>query len=802
MEKNKIPFFLFYLQIESNINLIKFQNINDEEISKKLNNKIQTIIKEKKSKNEKIGLNWLSLIGINIPEKYKNKFFLDVFDYIQIMSNNSEYFKNNNKIKKKFIDFICEKIINLCFDFKNFDQDKILSLDYKNNNDEILSFLINSEKYLLDSIFLENCKNDLNYENEKLSEKEIKKYYSNINNDFNDILNKLDLNCLNNNNTISDFIFLLKSIIIKIIDSKDFRNLNEKEINKFLNITERLKNECLNRKKITDEDEKNDKELLKIIEKFNNTYLIMKEILILFKKNNSKFHYFITFPQEMKIIDSNYNFKLIKMQKILKEVPIIIQENNSIYCNLKNEYVISPFPIYFYEDPIEFNIFSLSYSDVKISISNVFVEPSELFINLKSSTIKFGEFCKILLDFSKIKNIKELILNKKGKFIFEFTLNFKTSNNIILNKKVKIEYNSIPFSIDLICKNFELESFKLKGDFFSNEKLIFEIKNNQNIDNLNYIINIWSNKPQKLPKPNISEETKNKFIINIPEIKDKNLLQCQCDIIFHEYFIIPIKIDSFIKPLEFDFNVFDYNSYIFSDKSDFILSKKFLKKNKKLEFHLKFQVNKIDEEKIFYGDFIINNENSEFIIIKEEKNVRISNKIYDLKMLIEFNENIEETKYSKKIILNINNIKKEVNINIIFNCHKISSYSKYNFKTQEFEYSRQNLNINKSYNKELILNYLDILTDTDKINFDTKTIEIYNKLNIKIISFNNILNIETINENYEFNNKNETYLFIIFENNNWFPLINIFEDNIFQDFEQIKLKNISSEQKKKMAKKQ
>ena len=803
MEKNKIPFFLFYLQIESNINLIKFQNINDEEISKKLNNKIQTIIKEKKSKNEKIGLNWLSLIGINIPEKYKNKFFLDVFDYIQRISNNSEYFKNNNKIKKKFIDFICEEIINLCFDFKNFDQNKILSLDYKNNNDEILSFLINSEKYLLDSIFLENCKNDLNYENEKLSEKEIKKYYSNINNDFNDILNKLDLNCLNNNNTISDFIFLLKSIIIKIIDSKDFRNLNEEEINKFLNITERLKNDCLNRKKITDEDEKNDKELLKMIEKFNNTYLIMEEILNLFKKNNSKFHYFITFPQEMKIINSKINFKLIKMQKILKEVPIIIQENNSIYCNLKNEYIYSPFPIYFYEDPIEFNIFSLSYSDVKISISNVFVEPSELFINLKSSTIKFGEFCKILLDFSKIKNIKELILNKKGEFIFKFTLNFKTSNNSKLNKNVKIKLISIPFSIDLICKNFELEKdFKLKGNFFSNEKLIFEIKNNQNFDDLNCIINIWSNKPQKLPKPNISEETKNKFIINIPETKDKNLLQCQCDIIFHEYFIIPLKIDSFIKPLEFDFNVFDYNSYNFSDKSDFILSKKFLKKNKKLEFDLKFQVNKIDEEKIFYGDFIINNENSEFIKIKEEKNVRISNKIYDLKMLIEFNENIEETKYSKKIILNINNVKKEVNINIFFKRHIISSYSKYNFKTQKFKYSRkQNLNIDKSYNNELIINYLDILTDTAKINFDTKTIEIYNKLNIKIISFNNILNIETINENYEFNNKNETYLFIIFENNNWFPLINIFEDNIFQDFEQIKLKNISSEQKKKMAKK-
>ncbi len=113
--KTLIPFWLYCLRLECPINIIQFHGIEDSNFSSIINELIQNNLKNKIKKNEKIGINWLSLIGCNVPYEFKNIFLSDFHEFLITILKDKEF--KINSTKNKIIKEIIKEIFNNDLDY-------------------------------------------------------------------------------------------------------------------------------------------------------------------------------------------------------------------------------------------------------------------------------------------------------------------------------------------------------------------------------------------------------------------------------------------------------------------------------------------------------------------------------------------------------------------------------------------------------------------------------------------------------------------------------------------------------------
>lgn len=649
----------------------------------------------------------------DVFKNFANDFIFKKFNKL----NDKKFITNYNTISSENQG----KDIYLNYDINsiNFGNDKYFDSWFKNKN-------INNSLYIsLKQQFINNIfeTEDGFFENKFINLSETEETENKFINNLNQFeLSYIDftINLINNRFTSLQFMKIPKFLYNCVFDSNKVENyfdiFQNNENNEKINFNESIKNWCyifdLNEEMLEKSSYfdslitliKNKNNNIKVF-KFKNNNIENEELyfsdLFIFKINNKFKNFYVS--KDYDDINNKYAYHIII--PLMNNEIIYLNENNQLQINnllTNNDY---NFDIQIKDNFIDDIMFYGISQDLNINYSDFddIIDQKKYFPLCRSfdqqvatQHIKyinsnnyfnafFKEFDLNLLNFVSLKNKLE-----NNSFIFNKNKNTNMlKNNIFLNQNTKYLINNMLFS-DL--KNIDLYTQLI------NKKFINQFNINRKI----YISNIYYKKNNKYIKTknqliyeikeNININLNNK-IVNILGFKNSNRI-----IDFSNYFD-----DSLM--FEYEYDLFDTDFFVFENDDLKLNDFKVKKQNPLFMFNFKSQVNNIKNTKILYSANINKSENeigTPLIKITNENENKLNEFLYSYR---------KNKKYKKSID------KKD---GIIY-CLKSTNIKKKDIKTISNSFGMIADNINFSENEVLI----DINNEIKNITVEKKFVNEY-----------------------------------------------------------------------------
>ena len=159
----------------------------------------------------------------------------------------------------------------------------------------------------------------------------------------------------------------------------------------------------------------------------------------------------------------------------------------------------------------------------------------------------------------EIQKIRRILKLKAGETICEV--------------EIEMQILTVPIQLLFSCEKYNLEFkdsiYHLKTNLlFSNEKVVFNIQNYIKGDNNKIKVRIDSLEGNTSKEPKICIEDDNKLIVNIPSIESNEVrrINCKIECFISQNYKIPIIIDSAIIPINYTFQIYDYNNHSFTSE--------------------------------------------------------------------------------------------------------------------------------------------------------------------------------------------------------------------------------------------
>ena len=387
------------------------------------------------------------------------------------------------------------------------------------------------------------------------------------------------------------------------------------------------------------------------------------------------------FLPEDKQSNKSVDFSQLNENSDLLKLPIISIVNNTVTCSYPSlKLNFGPYISSLYKDPIKINFTSLVKS-LSMTIKDIDDDYKYL---LKCSVNNSNGLAQLEIKIPPMKNEednKEIVTIK-----CRIEFNSPGSGNCLLDCEFNIEI--IPFNAIIYCKEYKIakksdSEYNLCLTHISSGSIINFYIGNYNIDKeIKYTYQLESLENNTSDKPEIEKDKNNlKFILGKKsEINIKRLI-CQLIINFSDSMTMKIKIDCFLIPFDFKFEIYDYNSKRFSeqltifvkgnyDNYDFINKISYLRPNK---IPLYFQV--FFPKYSYKGNLTISYTNSKYIKVINSENIPKNfdnNFTFNFDLIIDENNFIYDMYTNKKdlyeksfrISLKIMDVTKNVDISI------------------------------------------------------------------------------------------------------------------------------------------
>ena len=253
------------------------------------------------------------------------------------------------------------------------------------------------------------------------------------------------------------------------------------------------------------------------------------------------------------------------------KVPIISIVNNSVSCSYPNlKLNFGPYALSLYSEPIIINFTSLV-KNLNTEIKDIEEQYKRL---LKCYVDNSNGIAQLKITIPRITSVEK----EKELFNIKCKIEFLSPGcrSYILDCEFNIEI--IPLYLIAYCDEYNLAKISDENYIFnlteilSGNSINLHFKN-YNIDKkLNFTFKIESleNNPSEKPKIKKSNEDLEIILGNKNQQTAKRLV-CLLTINFNNSVKIFIKIDCFLIPFDFKFEVFDYNTKSFSNKIDVYL---------------------------------------------------------------------------------------------------------------------------------------------------------------------------------------------------------------------------------------
>ena len=421
-----------------------------------------------------------------------------------------------------------------------------------------------------------------------------------------------------------------------------------------------------------------------------------------------------------------------------------------------------------------------------------------------------------------------------------------TAGNSNCEVEIEMKILTIPIELLLSCENYKLEFineyYYLKtNQLFSKEKLVFKIQNYFKSDNLEIQTRIESleGNTSKEPKIEWGDDT---LSVNLPGIENNEAkrINCKIEIYISQNYKIPIIIDSVIMPINYSFQIYDFLSHCFvSNKLELLLPTsnysygnfiKYLPNNNIIEIKLNLLISipyknkkidakiKTENEFKYYGKKNVSFEYEEKKILIDKERTEFTCKIQiDCGNIItdkigtiicELEGIIHRIEISKKDF-NFNNFKlEEIDV---YKCHynKVDKTFRWDKIKESNElknkgiyvcpFGHWNFNI-VEYTLKNQDNYYNYVLNP--LPFTNKRFYISEDGIISELEYDKNYNQERAFKSGVYGFRNDNYALFGTCENEWYPLITDYEDDLFEThiFESLKQKYNYYIQKKSEAK--
>ena len=383
--------------------------------------------------------------------------------------------------------------------------------------------------------------------------------------------------------------------------------------------------------------------------------------------------------------NKHVNFSDLDEKSDLLKLPIISIVNNVVTCSYPNlKLNFGPYISSLYQEPIKINFTSLikTLSMVIKKIDKNFKPLLRTYVNNSNGLAQLEIMIPKIINKGKDKEIYKI------KCQIEFIS--PGAQNCLLDCEFNIEI--IPLNIIAYCKEYNLfrvdnENYNLCLTNISAGNKINFIFKNYNIDkNLDFTYKIESLENNTAEKPDIKKSKESlELILGNKEEKLLKKLNCKLFVNFYNNFNLIIKIECYLIPFDFRFEVYDYNTKTFTNNSIDLYLKgyqeieknkhgnfKYINRIRPNKFPLHFQVILPDYK--YDGKVEFKSSKTNYIKIKNN-NVPKSfknNFTFDLDLDIDDNiisiynntRNIFLNDKLFTVYLKLNNIKYEININL------------------------------------------------------------------------------------------------------------------------------------------
>jgi len=281
------------------------------------------------------------------------------------------------------------------------------------------------------------------------------------------------------------------------------------------------------------------------------------------------------FLPEEKPSNKTVDFSKLNEKSDLLKLPIISIVNNVVTCSYPNlKLSFGPYIASLYKEPIKINFTSLV-KTLSMSIKDIENQYRSL---LKCYVNNSNGLAQLEITIPKMANEEKdkEIISIKCKIEF----NSPGAGSCLLDCEFNIEI--IPFNAIIYCKEYEIakkseDTYALCLTQTAAGTPIHFCVGNYNIDKelkytyqLESLENNLSEKPEIQKKKGILE-----LVLGNKDEKTIKRLVCQLIINFSDSMYIKINIDCYLIPFDFKFEIYDYNSKIFSDSLDVYLRGKY-----------------------------------------------------------------------------------------------------------------------------------------------------------------------------------------------------------------------------------
>ena len=548
-----------------------------------------------------------------------------------------------------------------------------------------------------------------------------------------------------------------------------------------------------------------------------------------------EFEQYINILHKIELVHSNFktNIKKIilkinrqnnKRKKKLNEYNTTNQNYLSIYSSL-----ISKLNNQFKGKNININSYPLIINNIQNIINNAENKPNNLFENFNNEFLKiyknnYFENLDIKKEYFFILNSKKSPLNKCNSFVItknisNFKILAKDSPNTKITKEVKDEiknYKDLLFqkdseiselkninksfkekisSLEKNIKKYSSENNQLKSELISirKNKYTLEFKLKQNEKTISYL-----NK-QNETATKLNKEEKMKYD---NEIKNLNINLSKSNLENKKLYKNLYILEEENKKINQSFNVFNNTHTELNNLQQKYLNLKKLFKEIEQENNKNKSI--IEKYKKTSCDFVINENNNNYDIIKENEKLRKELKEFDEKTEFlnkKLEEKNNENKCYKSSLINVeeknnNLVKKYEEINI-----KLEEFQKSKYSSNTFRRSyKENDDINEiTPNKYILVKYLEI-EGTKWCLFKKKN----NQISQRKHYYNRYQRFKTLSNNNESKDKNDEYIWKQVLNPNDFSKFGFLSKEKTNDFE-VKINNLENnikDLKEKLAKKE
>ena len=442
---------------------------------------------------------------------------------------------------------------------------------------------------------------------------------------------------------------------------------------------------------------------------------------------------------------------------------------NRIECNIDPIYPI------LYTESFKMNILSFSNKSLLLKLANIKKANinDDIIRDFPENLINFNQIinCNMPIEIEiKIPKIQNYSCLKEIHLI-EFNLeiecqkeeddNIKNLKNKSLILPFEIKFELIPFILKFSTKTKKIikkdNYFFISEDLYSDEEISFtleQIDKKQKID-LNPLIQIEGLENNNSNEPNIFIEHKEneneiieiKFIIPNNN-QEKSKMNMYINIYFTQNYKIPILIDSYICPFNYNLLFYDYNDREYKEENS-VIKYNFennINDNKIFNIYIKFDFQNGFIGKYLESEFFIENKIEKCFEIMNLKDILNKKQVYhnfifEIKIKVNNSSFPPNEIYKIHFVSVINKIKKETDITFINENNNDANLIDF-----KIDYDNQNIILNENIyyfveNAEILMNLNNFKISND---------------NEKEKNSNNIIDLRKTYNNKNFNNNNLT----------------------------------------------